>query len=571
MTDQAQDQHEAEGSSSAEAVREPGRIGKNIAALGAGQLFTWTMTLAWTLVVPRLLGPGDMGLITTGIAVAGILQLVLGAGTGPYVARELVVTPERSARLVMAALVFRLLLMPGFIAAVVIWAQLAHYSAEGKLVLYLSGGATALYLLAEPAQSFFQAIERMHYRAIGEAINKAAQGLAGIVLTLLGFGALGFAGCWLVMSGVVLVLGLRWTGKHVRLDFRTTWQDVRAMARGSLVYWTNGVFYMIYLWIDTAMLSVMTNPTVVGWYGVPTKLFQTMMTVPGMIATAWLPQMVRAAQRSRGDLNTVARTPVAWVLGLAVPIAAVTAASASSIVHVVYGPAYGRAVPVLIILGLGLVPMYLSMILGMICIAANRQGRWTWLMVGATIVNPAINALLIPLTQHHFHNGAIGAAIALVATETLVACGGIVVVGPQVFGVATFKRVARAGVAAAGMGIVVYATRSAGAFLSLAAGGIALVTLACICGAVSRDERRQVRERIGRIAGKYTGRFTARRHRSATTETAAVVHSRAWTGGRRVVPAVVPVAALANVAAPSEDSHVPERHVGAQELSGSSR
>ena len=272
---------------------EPGRLGKNLAALGAGQLFTWTMTLAWTLVVPRRLGPEDMGLITTGMAVAGILQIALGAGTGIYVARELVVAPDRSARVVVSAIVVRLLLTPWFMAAIVLWAALAHYSADGKLVLYLSGGATVLFLLAEPVQSYFQAIERMHYKALGDSINKAAQGLVGIVLTLLGFGALGFAGCWLVMSGVVLVLSVRWAQRHVRLECRTTVRDIRQIVRGSLVYWTNGLFFMIYLWIDTAMLSLMTNPTVVGWYGVPTKLFQTMLFVPTMITTAWLPRLVR--------------------------------------------------------------------------------------------------------------------------------------------------------------------------------------------------------------------------------------------------------------------------------------
>jgi O-antigen/teichoic acid export membrane protein len=124
-------------------------------------MFTWMTTLAWTLVVPRLLGPGELGMIVTGMAVAGILQIVLGAGTAVYVTREIVVAPARSARLLGSAMAPRLLLTPLYIVAVVVWAQLARYSAEGNLVLYLSGGATVLYRLAEPVQSYFQAIERM--------------------------------------------------------------------------------------------------------------------------------------------------------------------------------------------------------------------------------------------------------------------------------------------------------------------------------------------------------------------------------------------------------------------------
>src|SRR5438874_10786262 len=106
MTDQAQLTDEAPAASADEPGS--GSVNRNVLALGTGQLFTWTMTLVWTVVVPRLLGPRGMGVIVTGIAISGLLQLVLGAGTGVYVARELVVSPERTGRLVATAMIARL-------------------------------------------------------------------------------------------------------------------------------------------------------------------------------------------------------------------------------------------------------------------------------------------------------------------------------------------------------------------------------------------------------------------------------------------------------------------------------
>lgn len=518
---------EADGTPTADAS-ETGRVGRNLAVLGAGQLFTWAMTMAWTLVVPRLLGPSGLGMITTGIAVAGILQVVLGAGTGVYVAREIVVSPDRAGRLLVTAMAARLMLTPIFMAAIVIWAQLSHYSSEGKLVLYLSGGATVLYLLTEPAQSYFQAVERMHYRALGDAINKAAQGLVGIVLTLAGFGALGFAGCWLVMSGIVLVLSLRWVGRHIRLEWHTTRRELREIARGSVVYWTAGVFFLLYLWIDTAMLSVMTNSTVVGWYGVPTKLFQTMLFVPTLFSTAWLPRLVRAAERSPHELHEVSRTPVSLVLALAVPIAAVVAVSSSDVIHLVYGPAYANAIPVMIILAIALIPMYLNIMLCQICVAANRQARWTRLMVGACILNPLLNFVLIPLTQHRLHDGAVGAAIALLSTEAAIACGGIFLTGRQVMGLGTLKRLYSVSLASAAMWAVVYLTKGAGPFLSLPAGGVVLIAIAWLSDAVTPEERRQFARWIARKAHtrrrlpfrRRSRRRTVRRQLGLTSSTA---------------------------------------------------
>ena len=57
--------------------------------IAGGQLLTWSMTLLWTLVVPRALGPAGMGSIVTAWSVTGILGIVLGLGTRNYLVREM--------------------------------------------------------------------------------------------------------------------------------------------------------------------------------------------------------------------------------------------------------------------------------------------------------------------------------------------------------------------------------------------------------------------------------------------------------------------------------------------------
>ena len=50
-------------------VSERRGVGANISALAGGQVVTWSMSLAWTLVVSRLLGPAGMGLLVTATSV----------------------------------------------------------------------------------------------------------------------------------------------------------------------------------------------------------------------------------------------------------------------------------------------------------------------------------------------------------------------------------------------------------------------------------------------------------------------------------------------------------------------
>jgi PST family polysaccharide transporter len=481
-------------------ARAPSRIGRNLAALGTGQIVTWTMTCAWTLVVPRLIGPAGMGLIVSAWSITGILAIALGLGTRNYLVRAIVVDRSRATGLLATATVLRLLLSPLFLTAVVAYAQFAGDGPNGRLVLYLAAGATIFTLLAEPMQAAFQAIERMEYLAYSDVVSKSAQGLLGIALAVLGFGAVGFAGCWMVMSAVVILLDILWLRRYMRLEVRSNVKRLVSMVRESVSYWAFGLFFMVYLWIDAAMLSLLTNSTVVGWYGVPTKLFQTMMFVPVILSTAWLPRLVSAFEESPQKLHRLARTPIELVLLLGLPIAGAIAAAAGPIVHILYGAAYGNSVPVMVILGLCIPPMYLNIMFGQVLNAAKRQTVWTWAMVGATVVNPAANAVLIPVTQARFHNGAIGAAISLLVTELLIAGFGFAFLGRAVIARHAGRRLALTAVASIAMWSVAFVLRGLGTVPSLAAAGVTFVVLAAIFRLVTPEERRFVRDRLRRIA-----------------------------------------------------------------------
>jgi len=403
-----------------------------------------------------------------------------------------------------------LLLAPLFMLAVAVWAHFADYGHDGTLALYLAGGATVFTLLAEPMQAGFQAIERMKYLAYSDVINKSVQGLLGIALAVAGFGAVGFTGCWLVMAAVVLALDIRWLRRHIRVRWSSTARQLAHMARESMAYWAFGVFFMLYLWIDSAMLSVMTSATIVGWYGVSTKLFQTLMVVPVLISTAWLPRLVSVFERSAPELQRAARAPIEIVLVVGLPIAAGIAVIAEPAIDRIYGPAYAGAVPVMVILGLCIPPMYLNIMLSQVLIAARRQFVWTWVMLGATVVNPAINLVLIPQAQSRFDNGAIGAAVSLLLTEIVIVGAGFCLAGRGVVGLRALRRFAVSAVASVAMWGVSYAAHGVGTIPSAAAGVLAFVVVAKVLRLATPEEVEQIRRRLARFAPRLQARLRRR-------------------------------------------------------------
>jgi O-antigen/teichoic acid export membrane protein len=486
----------------------PPRLGRNLAALAGGQIITWSMTLIWTLVVPRALGPAGVGIIVTSWSVTGVFGIVLGLGTRNYLVRELVVRPGSASRLIGAALVLRILLAPVFAAAILIYAQIAANGYEMRVALYLAAAATILTLLAEPMQAGFQAIERMEYLALSDVINKSSQGLLGVILALIGFRSTGIVACWTITAGVVLILNAFWMRQrvHIPIQLNTNRHELYSVARESIAYWAFGVFMMLYLWIDTVMLSLLTRPEVVGWYGVPTKLFQSLMFLPALMSTAWLPRLVSAHENGGDKLQRESRKPLELLLVASIPICAVTAATAGPVMHVLYGSAYDESVPVLITLALCVPPMYVNIMLNQVLVAAKRQTAWTWVLAGATIFNPLVNLALIPYTEHHYGNGAIGAGIALFLTELGIVAVGLALFGRGLVTRATVRRCVPALVSSGALWGVAYLLRPAGPVIALGAAGIVFLILARVLHLLTPDEVAMLRGLLRRAMGRRGGR-----------------------------------------------------------------
>jgi hypothetical protein len=146
----------------------------------------------------------------------------------------------------------------------------------------------------------------------------------------------------------------------------------------------------------------------------------------------------------------------------------------------------------MILLSLCIPPMYMNIMLSQVLIAAKRQIQWTWVMAGATIVNPISNAFLIRLTERRYNNGAIGAAISMIVTEGLIVVVGIVMVGHAVFDRRVVRRAILIALASGAMWGVELATRPMGAFASLFFGAVTFVVLAAILRLVKPQEMKLV-------------------------------------------------------------------------------
>ena len=474
-------------------------LARNVALLTGSQVTTWCVTLAWSLIVPRAVGPAEMGVYTLGVASGGVLTVIIGLGIRPLLVREIAADPERTSQLVGTAIVLRALIALPVLAAVIVIALVAGFGPEEALALALGWGMCIFFLIYEPVQATFQAREKMRYLAYADILTKTGVSIGGIALVLVGVRAIGLLVTSITVMALVMVVNFWWARNLVKIDWRVTLSRLRSLLVASLPYWSFAAFFTIYLWIDSLILGAMTSSTVLGWYGLPTRLFGTLMFIPTILSTAWLPQMVRGYTAGGDGLWKSARTSLEMVLILSLPVAVGTILIAPEIINVLYGSAYAQSVPVLIILALCLPPMYFNTMTNQVLIARKRQMDWTKVMVLATIINPICNVILIPYFQHTRGNGAIGAAISLLITEVVIAAIGIALIR-QALGAGTLLRVGKALVATAAMGVVVeLALHHGGLAVAIVAGVVVFLAFVRLLGVLTNDERAQVMRVLARL------------------------------------------------------------------------
>lgn len=468
-----------------------GVLFRNLAILVGSQLITWLSALVWALFVPRALGPDGTGIFTLSVAASGILTVLIGIGTRPLLVREISVDRSRAGRLIPTAIILRALLAVPMLIVLGVFARVGHFRGDDVLALYLGWAVCVLFLIYEPIQAGLQALEKMQYLAYADILTKTCVSLISVVLVLIAPRAIGLLVLTVVVLGVVLILHVGWMRKHFAVEWNIRREELWSLARGSLPYLGFALFFTFYLWIDALMLGVMTPDRVLGWYGLPTKLFGTLMFIPVILSTAWLPRL--SASHARGDdaLWRTARGPLQFVVALSLPVCVGVVLVAHDLINLLYGPAFDPAVPVMALLALSVPPMYVNIMVNQILIARQQQMLWTKAMALACVVNPALNLVLIPYFQARSGNGAIGAALSLLITELVLVVIGIAVTR-RCFDRDFVSRTVRAALATAGMGLAVLLATPHGLAPAILVGLVVYPALAIPLGVVSPAELAQL-------------------------------------------------------------------------------
>jgi O-antigen/teichoic acid export membrane protein len=181
-----------------------------------------------------------------------------------------------------------------------------------------------------------------------------------------------------------------------------------------------GAFQTLYGQIDPLALSIVSGDATVGWYAAAFRLVCTTLFLPGAISTALMPTLSRLHRNDPAEFLHLGRRMLSIVLLCGVPIAFVLICAPKALLDLLHYPeSFAASIPVLRIGGIGVLLWYVASVLGTTVVASDGQTGMFRAAVVATFVSVPSCFLLSYLTQRAWGNGAIGAMVSDIITESV--------------------------------------------------------------------------------------------------------------------------------------------------------
>lgn len=403
------------------------RLISNVLVLVSGQVGQWVLSAAYVVLMSHYLGPARYGELALAISVVAMLALITGAGADAFISRTVARSPERSTTLVMSALVLRMLLAFPAILALLIFMTLLHYGTELRLAAFILIGGMLLGQLDDVFVAMFRGSDRMVYvSAVGSFENLVILVLASAIVLLHGT-VLTFAAAIAIAAALRLILIAFLARRFVHFTLRISQADLLDLIGGSVALWANALFMNFYFYIDAVILGAIAGSRAVGYYSPCIRLLTMLIVLPMIVLNATQPVRARLGLAVTEDFLQFNRRLVVLLLALSIPIGIGLATFAGPIIDVAFGSAFRPSIPVLVVFGTCVPFAFMNPVFAEILISRDKQHRWSIIMGCSAIVNPLLNVYLIPFAMHHWHNGALGAALALLGTEVLMTLYGVVI------------------------------------------------------------------------------------------------------------------------------------------------
>lgn len=374
------------------------------------------------VVLARLLEPSEYGLFFLAISVFSLVKvgtrLGIARSAGRYIAEYKESNPGQIPHIIRTAVAINLLT----VSLAVVFLVVSHDAIAGLMnepelgpLLLLGAAYVTFATFAVFLGKIWQGFEEIKLASTIEIVAQVGRLVFSIGFVLLGFGALGALGGYVLANVVTVVLGgaILYTNFYrVQAAAETVESGLRRrIVEYSIPITVTNTAQKTDKEIDTILIGFFLTPVAVSFYVVAKQVIRFLETPMNALGFTLSPTF--GAQKAEGNLDRATRiyeTALGHILLLYIPAGAGIILVADPFVALFFGSAYSGAVPVLQIFGVFAVLQAVTKLTGNGLDYLGRARSRAVARILTSILNVILNIILIPTI------GVIGAALATVGT-----------------------------------------------------------------------------------------------------------------------------------------------------------
>ncbi|MFC2149063.1 flippase, partial [Candidatus Auribacterota bacterium] len=293
---------------------------------------------------------------------------------------------------------------------------------DTTIAIYIFTFANILAALYTTYESMFKAFQKMFFSSASLIFSGGLLLIVVCMCAMRHAGIIAYSSASLIVgvfTAVLLAVMVRYFLKLRMGNFSL--KLCKYIFVESIPFGVANVFVIIFMQMDTVMLSKMTNASVVGNYNVAYKIIFAMMFFHTAYMISVYPAISKAFKESRGDLITTFEKTVKYFIILGLFTAIFVTFRANDIIHILYGDKYLLGVSALRCL-IWCYPFILLSTITADTLNSMNMTRVNMVFAAlAAVLNIGLNLILIPRLS------LIGAGIATIITDIFVFVGAYIV------------------------------------------------------------------------------------------------------------------------------------------------
>lgn len=463
---------------------------KNTGVLFLSQMISYVLAFFYTLYSARYLGTSNFGIISFATAISGLFAIFTDLGLSTLTVREVARDKSKMAKYLGNHGMIKLILSVTTMILLILFVNNGSFDETTRYVVYLIGSSVIINAFSGVFTSMFGAYEQMEYQSIAEILNATIMFIGVLVCVFTKQSVIQVAMVYVIASVTVLLFNFTFCTKNYGLiRFQVDLKFWKYLIYHAFPLAITSIFALISFKMNTILLNMLTNSSVVGEYTAAFNLMQALIFIPTVFSTAIMPIFAKFYVNSPEKLEYSYQKSLKYLTMLSMPISMGTLVLSSKIIFFMYGSEYVNTIPILELIIWALPAIFLSYILGTSIASINKQHETIKATFICLLISTIGNYVLIGLF------GGVGAALVTVINEVSMVIFYMYIMHKYGYTVGLKSIIIKPFIASLMMGIVIYLLNMA-LFPSIIIGMIIYLIVTILIGVLDEEDKGIIKQLI---------------------------------------------------------------------------